>query len=288
MARTHLRARGVNLQYLDGPLRAYVPCDKVSWDVPWPEYKPTQYTAPSVLAGPVWADPVDAAGLQFNSLDSKRIDRRSHDGPYTIVDGMPRNPVGRTGITGRGLLGRWGPNHAADPVVTRWLESPNGTRVLQFVGIKRRDTGEWALPGGMCDPGEAISRTLKREFSEEALNSLEASAERLRAIRAQVDALFEGGVQLYAGYVDDPRNVDNAWMETVAMHFHFEGDASWLVLEAGDDASHVQWISIEPGLALYASHADFIHQAAARIEALELAAMQESISAMRAALAGQA
>lgn len=30
-----------------------------------------------------------------------------------------RNPVGRTGLTGRGLLGRWGPNHAADPVVTR-------------------------------------------------------------------------------------------------------------------------------------------------------------------------
>ena len=33
-----------------------------------------------------------------------------------------RNPVGRTGLMGRGLLGRWGPNHAADPIVTR-LES---------------------------------------------------------------------------------------------------------------------------------------------------------------------
>lgn len=30
-----------------------------------------------------------------------------------------RNPAGRTGITGRGVLGRWGPNHAADPVTTR-------------------------------------------------------------------------------------------------------------------------------------------------------------------------
>lgn len=30
-----------------------------------------------------------------------------------------RNPIGRTGMIGRGLLGRWGPNHAADPVVTR-------------------------------------------------------------------------------------------------------------------------------------------------------------------------
>ena len=30
------------------------------------------------------------------------------------------NPMGRTGMTGRGLLGRFGPNHAADPIVTRY------------------------------------------------------------------------------------------------------------------------------------------------------------------------
>ena len=30
-----------------------------------------------------------------------------------------RNPKGRTGMVGRGLLGRFGPNHAADPIVTR-------------------------------------------------------------------------------------------------------------------------------------------------------------------------
>ena len=33
-----------------------------------------------------------------------------------------RNPMGRTGMIGRGLLGRWGPNHAADPVVTRYFQ----------------------------------------------------------------------------------------------------------------------------------------------------------------------
>ena len=27
---------------------------------------------------------------------------------------------------------------------------------------------------------------------------------------------------MYRGYVDDPRNTDNAWMETVAMNFHDE------------------------------------------------------------------
>lgn len=33
--------------------------------------------------------------------------------------------MGRTGLVGRGLLGRWGPNHAADPIVTRWKRDTN-------------------------------------------------------------------------------------------------------------------------------------------------------------------
>jgi len=37
---------------------------------------------------------------------------------------VSRNPCGRTGLAGRGTLGKWGPNHAADPIVTRlvWNE----------------------------------------------------------------------------------------------------------------------------------------------------------------------
>ena len=76
-------------------------------------------------------------------------------------------------MVGRGSLGRWGPNHAADPVVTRlvlavlarfcleeclfwhrWKLSADGTKlmhrekpILEFVAIKRKDTGNWAIPG---------------------------------------------------------------------------------------------------------------------------------------------
>ncbi len=28
-------------------------------------------------------------------------------GNYKLVDGLPQNPVGRTGLTGRGLLGKF-------------------------------------------------------------------------------------------------------------------------------------------------------------------------------------
>lgn len=62
---------------------------------------------------------------KWNSLDGK-ISRQSHMEDYQIVNGYPQNPIGRTGIRGRGILGRWGPNHAADPVVTRWKKHSSG------------------------------------------------------------------------------------------------------------------------------------------------------------------
>lgn len=64
---------------------------------------------------------------KWNDLDGK-IDRRSHTGRYDVVDGRPLNPEGRTGLCGRGVLGRWGPNHASDPIVTRWKDL-DGSRV---------------------------------------------------------------------------------------------------------------------------------------------------------------
>ncbi|KAG8544648.1 hypothetical protein GDO81_022125 [Engystomops pustulosus] len=98
-----------------------VPQDKVSWSVDWPEYQPVEYTAPSVLAQPPWADPPhrrEGFDPKYNALDGP-VQRTSHQGTYEVIDGSPRNPSGRTGVIGRGLLGRWGPNHAADPIITR-------------------------------------------------------------------------------------------------------------------------------------------------------------------------
>lgn len=33
---------------------------------------------------------------------------------------------------------------------------------------------------------------------------------------------LSGALQVYRGYVDDPRNTDNAWMETEAVNYHDE------------------------------------------------------------------
>ena len=87
----------------------------------------------------------------FNNEDS-------HFRNYAIgKDGRPLNPKGRTGLRGHGVLGKCGPNHAADCIVSRFH---NGQ--LQFIAIQRRDTGEWAVPGGMVDSGESALQAAQR------------------------------------------------------------------------------------------------------------------------------
>ena len=269
---THLNCR--NNTYLSGPKRFEVSDDKVAWSVEYKEYKPVQYTAPSVAKGPVWADK-EVTGekdtLPFNTNDGK-TNRTSYYGNYKVVRGFPLNPVGRTGMVGRGLLGKWGPNHAADPVVTRFakdakgaviVNAESGKPVLEFVAIKRLDTGCWAIPGGMVECGDTVSLTLKKEFGEEALNSMEMSEGEQAETKKHLDEMFKHGVDLYKGYVDDPRNTDHAWMETAAVNFHDKnGTFDSFKLHAGDDAGEVCWKVVDKSVKLFASHSMFIESAA--------------------------
>lgn len=260
--------------------RAKVDDDKVSWKIEDPNYQPIEYTTQKIVEDkPVWADAHDNdegyKDLKFNELNNG-VNRVSFTGTYELIKyngiSRPRNPIGRTGISGRGLLGKWGPNHAADPIVTRWKRNEKGEIVkstdvnnekpiLEFVSIQRRDNHEWAIPGGMVDNNEKVSLTLKREFGEEAMNSLEENER--ESTRKLIDDLFDGGDVIYKGYVDDPRNTDNSWMETVAVNFHDDNGTTVgkIPLQAGDDAKNVIWLSIDKELKLYASHFDFIQKA---------------------------
>jgi ADP-ribose pyrophosphatase len=219
------------------PERFAVPDDKVSWNVPYEDYSPDTFTAQVVLDHEgTWADPLNVSDVEREIV--------SYEGVVKYDDGgYPLNPRGRTGLKGRGLLGKWGPNFAADPIVTR--VNPE-TKKVEALLIKRADSGEWAIPGGMVDTGEKVSATLSRELGEETGAKL----------------LFEDADIIYKGYVDDPRNTDNAWMETTASHLHIEGERE-LNLKADSDAVNTKWVELtERNLSnLYASHGDFLRRA---------------------------
>ena len=261
-AERHVKARAAHPAY---PPRAHVPDEKVSWRARWPDYTPTPFTHAAVtsnnrlLKPGGWADPPDVR--QLRDEWARRVSHESNW--YFDADGRPLNPRGRTGMCEQGLLGKWGANQAADPIVTR-LQPKTGT--LQMVAIQRKDTGDWAIPGGMVDDGEIVSATVKREFKEEA-GALPDEATRAQ-FEALVDDLFATGQVVYRGYVDDPRNTDNAWMETTAFHFHCNAElGAMLPLHAGDDAAAVRWLDVDPSLPdysnLYASHKLWVDKIAA-------------------------
>ena len=274
--REHHKCRGPHPKL---PQRVEVPDSKVPWTAEFEEYRPQEFTSEEVLDNDRrivrqelkpkkgWADPelpkVNGEWQPFPlSFVEELLKRKSFETRIEMDEyKRPRNPHGRTGLCMRGMLGKWGPNHAADPIVTRWDPTHPGERKLQMVVIKRKDTGDWAIPGGMVDEGETVSETLKREFMEEAC-AVNAHATK-ESNKKLVNDLFKSGVVVYQGYVDDPRNTDNAWMETTAYHFHCDHkQARLLKLEAGDDAGKVKWVDISADSAdynhLYASHRDWV------------------------------
>ncbi len=222
---------------LNCPERFHLTDAEVEWCVEMANYNPPYYVAPVVIQNDESLNPVGWAEPENYELIKNKV-FKSYCGPLQFShDGFPLNPAGRTGLRGRGLLGKWGPNFAADPIITR----VNDNNQLEMLAIQRKDTGQWAIPGGMVDSGELASQTLQRELKEEAGIVLNLS-------RAET---------IFKGYVDDPRNTDNAWMETTAAHLHLSSaEAKSLKLKAGSDAAKVQWLVLTPEhiKALYADH----------------------------------
>ena len=172
------------------------------------------------------------------------------DANIKFLNGKPITPI-KTGIKGRGLLGKYGPNHAADPIVTRI--NPQSLDI-EFIAAKRLDTNQYCIPGGMVDPGESVSLTLKREFKEEVASKCKEDV---------LSQVFKNGKLLYAGPTyNDPRTTDSAWIETYVMHYHISNSlAKKLELSPQiSENSKVKWVSCRRS-DLYGDHAKYVKMA---------------------------
>ncbi|XP_032986871.1 transient receptor potential cation channel subfamily M member 2 isoform X2 [Rhinolophus ferrumequinum] len=224
----HVNAR--HLFYPNSPvLRFPVPDEKVPWETEFLIYDPPFYTA-------------------------ERKDQAS-------LDPMAKNPKGRTGLRGCGSLSCFGPNHTLQPVVTRWKRNQDGAicrksikKVLEVLLVKHPLSEHWALPGGSQEPGETLPRKLKQILRREFWPSFEN--------------LLRQGTEVYKGYVDDPRNTDNAWIETVAISVHFPDQSDELkrlnsYLHACDPRMAIQWQVVDRRIPLSTTHKTILQKAAA-------------------------
>jgi ADP-ribose pyrophosphatase len=199
-----------------------IPPDLRSWSAPWPTYAPVDITPPELRAPGLPASIAEGWAQGPATLDelgpadwAARLDLALL--PFTCDDRWrPLNPAGRTGRCGRNL-GRWGENLAADPIV---IAGQGAERHVLL--IKRSDVGQWAIPGGMVDPGETAPAALVRELREETGVSL-----------AEVDSEV-----LSRTHVADWRETDHAWVTSTVAVFHLPMQVT---ATAADDATDAAW-----------------------------------------------
>ena len=229
------------------PERTTVPDEKVSWDLPYPEYAPTylppKYDFEKRPADP-WEDAIDpetrgltAKQLRLFSDNEPAVLRlrgtyevpladRTHQPPSNIT----RNPRGRTGAWGLGVLPRWGPNQALDLILTR--HGPVDER-MQMLLFKARN-GDWKMPGCLAkSAGKMLRVEMRSLFEEKCVRGTyktrpedyclqtPSSDEARRDVL--INELFSNPMNVtdvYRGYIDDSRNTDNAWVETTCCGYH--------------------------------------------------------------------
>lgn len=110
---------------------------------------------------------------------------------------------------------------------------------------------------GLVNVGDSVSVTLKKVLDKKILPALKPTfSDGKENLDESLDFMIQNAVEVYKGYVDDPRNTDNAWMETVVLNFHDEprktlGDFEF---EAREGIRSVKWQEVSSQINLQVNY----------------------------------
>ncbi|KAL3314907.1 Transient receptor putative cation channel subfamily M member 2 [Cichlidogyrus casuarinus] len=265
-------------------MRMNVPPEKIAWNLDYPDY--FAYDSSEELVLYANDDAHDGGNFQhgmpfnfrelrsipFNQYDSRvHLRRQSLLGRYRLDPntGAPLNPMGRTGLLGKGLLPRWGPNHCIVIVLTRWMRDTRSSEpvmrankhVLQYIVLERnkRFCIPWFLTdhSNKCDLDECVPELIHDLIVQRAKAVCpERRVQRLIRRLAKADTL-----QVFKGYLDDQLNADSAWLESVVVNIQ-EGDGRGslftddLLKVMGEPGTQeqVKWLELSHNSNLRTSH----------------------------------
>ncbi|MFT7518323.1 MAG: ADP-ribose pyrophosphatase [Kiritimatiellia bacterium] len=226
------------------PPRQRISIDEAPWLLDCETYDPPYFVHPDVLASDRlatpggWADPEDMGAVRQEIAGTgQRLDDR----------GRPLNPRGRTGIAGRGSLGRWGTNPEVTVCIIR--ASEDGT--LEIALGRRSDGADLELPRGFVlrdeQPLDCLARVLATECSVARPQSLDAEI-------------------VSDGYTYDIRQTDHAWVQTMGMLLFDAGHELPDIRPTGDFEELKWWpLDYQTTNRVPPSHAAVVRHAIARL-----------------------
>lgn len=163
--------------------------------------------------------------------------------------GLPVNPMGRTGLRGRGSLFRYGPNHSIQAIISRWkhmkktaedkkpsenileilvIQDQTNPNILNFPMVELNQSTEPYRALCKYFDAEIILEVTGQEYynfdNEDMAHyfSQFSSTDKKRKKKSHYVSHGFSSTAIFRGYVDSALNTDNAWQETEIWNFHYK------------------------------------------------------------------
>ncbi|KRZ68906.1 ADP-ribose pyrophosphatase, mitochondrial [Trichinella papuae] len=201
-----------SLRYYNTEMFRVAPANAKFYEGSFIAYRPPDFSA-SYPNGKSFDDfdPTDQK-IHLNGKDGS-IDRRQMDNKkYEVKDGRPVNPGSLTGLQGRGVHPRWGPNFMAIFVITRGegdqLEVLSTSSSLKPVSFPNFYVDNYDLT------------TLGSKLEKIILHSSSQGSHSKEDIKKIVKEAMRDSILLKQGFTPDGTNTDNSWLETLIVQIN--------------------------------------------------------------------